>query len=298
MSDDDLTRQFARPANLGAEDPLGWPVDELSERETPFDIAAVRADDELLDAIGSGHASLRNAMFSDELGALLLAWRRDVDAEPIGQLIDVETAAATIAAARNRGRNRFRLLVPLASAAAVLAIAATGVGVAARDAGPGSSLFGVTKVLYSDKADSRQAAASVQKFLETAQMAKRQGKLADANKALQQANAQLSKVSEDEDKSKLKAQLEETDKQPTGPTTPVTSQPTPTGRPDSGTTVKPSEPSSPVPSSPLPSPSTSPVTGGPSSPSVPSSPPSGGSGTPGSGASTGKSGGSSSPTGS
>lgn len=64
------------------------------------DVSLVHVDDVALDDLGS--ARPRQAL--DGLMQLLLAWRQDVDAEPIGNLIEPETAAAVVQrAARRQG---------------------------------------------------------------------------------------------------------------------------------------------------------------------------------------------------
>lgn len=55
------------------------------------------------------------------LGAALLAWRREVDSEPIGELVSVERASAALAAGRPKCRPRLSLAL-LAAAAALLVI--------------------------------------------------------------------------------------------------------------------------------------------------------------------------------
>jgi hypothetical protein len=63
----------------------------------PADLAAVQADDALLDALYSGTAP------SDaDVARVLLAWRRDVDAESIPTLVDVDTALALVRARSRR----------------------------------------------------------------------------------------------------------------------------------------------------------------------------------------------------
>lgn len=57
-------------------------------------------------------------MVDDELNALLLAWRNEVETAPFGELVDTDTAIATIQAARPQPVSRQRFLIPLASAAA------------------------------------------------------------------------------------------------------------------------------------------------------------------------------------
>lgn len=72
------------------------------------DLAGIRADDVLLDALGGRDGDQPESLVDDELNALLLAWRREVDRPPMGELVDTETAVATIAAARPALRTRIR----------------------------------------------------------------------------------------------------------------------------------------------------------------------------------------------
>jgi len=171
--------------------------------ETPVDLGAVRADDALLDALGGGHPELNPALAGHELSALLLSWRRDVDSEPFGELVDTETAAETVLRARRDARRRPRLLVPLATAAAVLAIAFTGVSLAARDARPGDALWGLTQMLYTDHAHSVEAAVAVESDLKAARSALSQGRIGDARTALANAQSSLPLVSNEDGRSAL-----------------------------------------------------------------------------------------------
>ena len=73
---------------------MSSPSDPL---DLPADLAAVRADDALLDALYSGTAP------SDaDVARALLAWRRDVDAAPIPYGVDVDTALAIVRARSHR----------------------------------------------------------------------------------------------------------------------------------------------------------------------------------------------------
>jgi len=130
-----------------------------SEAEFAADLSAVQADDALLDALGGSDPGIADGLGEQELNELLLAWRRDIDSEPLAELVDLDTAVTTVktaALAQRHGQRarRHRFLVPVAAAAAVLAIAFTGTGLAARDAQPGDTLWGLTKVLYADHARS------------------------------------------------------------------------------------------------------------------------------------------------
>jgi hypothetical protein len=164
----------------------------------------VHADDEFLDALGAAEPD--PSLADDRLAALLLSWRQDVDAEPIRELVDPKLAMATVHAARVRQRRVPRLLAPLAAAAAVLTIAFAGVGLAARDAQPGDTLWGLTKVLYSDHARSVEAAAAVRTDLREAQEALANGKVAEAKSMLDQARHSLPTVASEDGQADLQAQ--------------------------------------------------------------------------------------------
>ena len=110
----------------------GYPHGDPHER--PADLGAVQADDVLLDFLGSG-ATPGDA--SDDLARVLAAWRREVHAEPIRELVDTTTALAVIRAACQPAPRRNPVFGSIAAAAAVLVIAFTGVGLVAKQAQPG-----------------------------------------------------------------------------------------------------------------------------------------------------------------
>ncbi len=179
--------------------------DLTSEAEFAADLSAVQADDALLDALGGSDPRMADDLGDQELNALLLAWRRDIDSEPLAELVDVDTAVTTVktaALARKHGGRR-RLLVPVAAAAAVLAIAFAGTGLAAKDAQPGDTLWGLTKVLYADHARSVEAAAAAKLDLEKANLALAGGRLDEARMALDEAQAALSQVTDEENRDQL-----------------------------------------------------------------------------------------------
>lgn len=194
------------------------------------DLAGIRADDALLDALGGRDGDQAESLVDDELNALLLAWRREVERPPMGELVDTDTAVATIAAARPQARGGRRYLIPLASAAAVLAIAFTGMSLVARDAQPGDALWGLTRVLYSEHARSVEAAVAVRSDLDTARAALREGRYSEARDALLKAGEGLPAVSPDDGKDDLTQthesllqELTSTTPSPTTSSTPGTS---------------------------------------------------------------------------
>jgi hypothetical protein len=70
-------------------------------------LAVIRADDALLDTLAGRDTTQADALTDDDLNALLLAWRREVDARPVGVLVDTPRAVRTIRrAARARRRPR------------------------------------------------------------------------------------------------------------------------------------------------------------------------------------------------
>lgn len=252
------------------------------EQTTPDDeLSAIRADDALLDALSGSDPGTADRVGDEELNALLLAWRRDVDSEPLPELVDTSTAATTVRAAAlasgRRGRARRRLLVvPAAAAAAVLAIGFTGTALAARDAQPGDTLWGLSKVLYADHARTIEAAASVRIDLQNAYLAIAQERYDDARRSLAEAERALNQVPVEGELVQLKArhtQLMERLEQPEGAATPTTSSSSTASEPSTATGTESSQ--TPTTSSPSvrPSPSTDPSTGTTSEPPTSTSTP-------------------------
>lgn len=177
-----------------------------------IDLALVHADDEYLDMLSGADLDDRDRPFGgfgdDQLTQLLMTWRREVDAVPIGDLVDAKLATVTVHAARMRRKRRPRLLVPIAAAAAVLAIAFAGFGLAARDAQPGDTLWALTKVLYADHARSVEAAQAVKDDLREAKAALTEGNIDVAKSKLEDAHAALPTVLPDDGRNELKAEHE------------------------------------------------------------------------------------------
>jgi hypothetical protein len=229
------------------------------------DLSAVQADDRLLDALGSATPGAAGNLVDDELNALLLAWRNEVETEPFGELVDTDTAIATIQAARPQPVSRHRFLIPLASAAAVLAIAFTGVSLVARDAQPGDALWGLTRVLYSEHAKSIEAAAIINTDLESARLALREGKVNEAREKLNKIEASLGSVSTDDGKAQLEEKHKELEKELDTNTS--------TAPPTSTTPKPPKPPKSSDPTTPSSTPSTEPSATQPSTPPSSETPP-------------------------
>ena len=187
----------------------GTSPDERSE--LPLDLAAVQADDALIDALGRiGSAPGSDVRGSDaHLTQVLLAWRREVGTD-VGcyldePLVDVDTALAVVARAQRPPPRRRPVLVPFA-AAAMAVIAFLGLGLGAKAAAPGDTLWPVTQVLYAEHAQSVEAAVEVRTKLAEAEEALQDGRPAAAEAALRQVERELSVVEDGEGRAALLVQ--------------------------------------------------------------------------------------------
>lgn len=176
------------------------------ERSEPVDLVAVQADDELINALAAGMAvsapGVHGYDADDHVAAILAAWKADVDSEPIPELVDVDTAVATVLAARPRP-GRARHLAPLAAAAAVIVLAVGGLSVGSYSAQPDDALWAVSKVLYSERAESVEAAARVESHITAAKQALVSGQPVRAAQELQEAEDDLAVVRPEEGQTEL-----------------------------------------------------------------------------------------------
>jgi hypothetical protein len=183
----------ARPAHLR-------PVEE------PIDLVAVQADDELISALAAGMTVSAPGYggydADDHVAAILASWREDVDADPIPELVDIDTAIATIRSA-SRPRTRTRHLAPVAAAAAFAVLAVGGLSVGSASAEPGDTLWGISKVLFSERAGSIEAAARVETRIDNAKRALTAGQSQVAAQELQEAQADLAAVRPEEGQAEL-----------------------------------------------------------------------------------------------
>ena len=187
---------------------------EDHERIDPVEFMAIRADDELLDALASGRSvgpafthgfdPGLDAGYTDDqqVLALLATWRSDVESAPFPELVSVDRASEAIVAGQRAARPRRRLM-PVAAAAAVAVMALSGVAVAAGNAQPGDALWGVSTVIDANRAKSVEAAYHVNIALATAQQALAEGRVADARAALATVEPQLNQVQDPERKTEL-----------------------------------------------------------------------------------------------
>jgi hypothetical protein len=169
----------------------------------PVDLAAVQADDALLDLIGQAECPPTDA--DDELTRVLAAWRREVRATPFAELVDTNTAVAVIRAAGRPAPRRNPVFGSIAAAVAALVIGFSAVGLVAKSAQPGDRLWGVTQVLYSDYARSVETAAAVRTELNEAKTALKEGNPERARASLQRVQKQLPVIGEAEGRTDLTA---------------------------------------------------------------------------------------------
>ncbi|MEV0252153.1 anti-sigma-D factor RsdA [Nocardia sp. NPDC050712] len=178
----------------------------------PVDIAAVRHDDALIDAISSNGPVQTDSEQEFQLATLLADWRAELIAPPLPASPDLdevvaavnqEIGARKIRAAASTG-GHLRLVRPLLGAAAALALVFGGVTAFSYNAEPGNPLWKVKEVVFSEQA-------------QTTVVNRADGQLGQAGQALQQSNPtqaaaqlgrakdNLTQVSDPEKKAELEA---------------------------------------------------------------------------------------------
>lgn len=186
MTDDDRTSAF--PGR-----------DHGSMDSEPLDVAAVRADDALLDALSRdrlpGGWELTDA--DHQLASMLAGWRHDLDARPMPLHPTVDEVEAEIArvdrAASHRGA--FRRLRYVAGAAAVAVVAFGAVTVLAQNAEPGDPLWNVKETMFGSEASATIASSNVQSNMEKAEQALAGGDKRAAAEYLVAAQKDVGKMS-------------------------------------------------------------------------------------------------------
>jgi len=212
----------------------------------PIDPDQLDRDDALLDALGAGSRPPTD----DSLAMMLSAWNSSLATETLKPV-----ATAPLAPSRPRRRPLSARLV--AAIAGAVVILGGGLTAGAANAGPGSPLWPITKIVYADRADSRAAAQAATALLDQATTAYAERRFSDALSLTDQAAALLPKVTGNADRHRLEARIEQLRAALTAVTIPV-----PGASPTAPTGVVPSaspQPSGVAPSTtPSPAPSTSP----------------------------------------
>lgn len=226
---DDGSRRGRRPDRSGPAPNHGSPYDFGTPDPDPVDLMAIRADDELLDALASGRAGYgggydgRSETSNGELDtefdgidlggdfrddqqllAMLHAWRSEVLDEPIPELVTVEQASEAIVSGHHArtGRPRRRLM-PVAAAAVVVVLGLSGVAFGAGAAKPGDALWGVSKTLDGERAASVESVERVSVALASARAALADGRVTEAQAVLAAVGPELAKVTDEGTKQEL-----------------------------------------------------------------------------------------------
>ncbi|GAA2051102.1 anti-sigma-D factor RsdA [Williamsia deligens] len=151
------------------------PTESSAADREPLDVAAVRADDALLDALSRnrlpGGWELTDS--DHQLAGMLAGWRHEIDAQPFPQHPTLEEVEAEIAAAGRMASRRgsLRRLRYVAGAAAVAVVAFGAVTVLAQNADPGDPLWKVKETMFGSEASATIASSSVQSNMEKAEQA-------------------------------------------------------------------------------------------------------------------------------
>jgi hypothetical protein len=208
---------------------------------------AIRRDDVLLDALGSG------AVPDDDPLALALAgWRRDLDAEPV--------RPRRLAGLRHHVR---RGLGSAAVASALGLATLGGVAAAATQAGPGSALWPITRVVAADRVQSLEAAGRARDLLRLADEAAAAERHDEAARYLAEAERDTSRVRLGDGERELRDRAADLRRRLGAP--PAAPEPTASPSPSASPSGTPS-------ASPSGTPSTAPPTGPSTSPSPAPSP--------------------------
>lgn len=229
----------------------------MSDQWQP-DTETLTRDDLLLDALGAGEP------IDDDDDLLLLAlatWRSDLDT---GLTDDPVPAVAPVSVAvihRPRSRRTRRL----ALVAAVVLAFGGGVAAGAATAEPGSPLWPITRVVYTDRAQTITTTAA-RKALDEAQTAVSEGRRGDAQRLITKAETLIADVRSDGVRNELQQRLDQiraslasivADTITPAPLPAPTSTPAlpgPSSKPSSGSKPTPANsPLLPLPSLPLPS---------------------------------------------
>lgn len=265
------------PRDIGAAD-TGF-VDRVTDDGAPVDVAAVRRDDDLIEALAAGGAVSTADRTEFALASLLADWRDEIVTTPVpsGPSVD-EMVAATAKGRRGRGFRTPRGAVPpapavgapsgdgdggvttigdapsrrsrrftlVAGTAAAAAAIIGGGAVLVNSANPGDgALWSVKEVVFSDAASQTLATSQA-----NAQIAKADEEIngndrAAAQSALVNARQQAAKVKNDKDRAALEERIRAAELRaglPVG----STDLPTSTTRPAPSPSVPPTSPAEPT----------------------------------------------------
>ncbi|NMN96204.1 anti-sigma-D factor RsdA [Antrihabitans stalactiti] len=247
----------SKRGRFGAGSQHADPYADANVDGTPVDIAAVRRDDELIDAIASDGPVATDSTDEYQIASLLANWRAELTMPPLPAAPDIDTVFAAVnqeigaRAARANAGGRLRLVRPIVGAAAAIALVVGGMTAFSYNAEPGDPLWKVKQVVFSEQANSTMANIDTSSDLEEAQKLLDSGKPAAAKEKLEHAASRVTDVNDAQDRDALLEMWKKLNEQiakvlPTAPGSNTTSQPT---SPESSVSVetKPSPSTSPKP---------------------------------------------------
>ncbi|GAB2670321.1 anti-sigma-D factor RsdA [Nocardia goodfellowii] len=179
----------------------------------PVDIAAVRRDDALIDAISSDGPVQTDSEQEYQLATLLADWRAELIAPPLPSSPDLDAVVAAVnqeIGARKvrvgaQSGGHLRLVRPLLGTAAALALVFGGVTAFSYNAEPGNPLWKVKEVVFSEQALTTVVNRADGQMGE-AQQALSQSNPTQAAAQLGQAKKNLAQISDPEKKTQLEAE--------------------------------------------------------------------------------------------
>ncbi|GAA5067605.1 anti-sigma-D factor RsdA [Nocardia callitridis] len=188
-------------ARLGSRN--SGPYAEASGDDTgPVDIAAVRHDDALIDAL-SGDGPVETSSAEEHQLAMLLAdWRAEITEPPMPEAPDLDEIVAAVnqeIGARQvrvgaQSNGTLRLLRPILGAAAAVALVIGGMTAFSYNAEPGDPLWRVKEVVFSEQAQTTVAARADNDLSEASTLLEQNP--AQAKARLEQARANVDQVSD------------------------------------------------------------------------------------------------------
>ncbi|MBT0566759.1 anti-sigma-D factor RsdA [Williamsia sp. CHRR-6] len=166
------------------------------------DFRAVRADDELIDALSRGQfpRGWDPASADHQVATLLAGWRQEIDATAMPTsptLAQVEAALADAEKSSSR-RGITRRLQIVAGAAAIGVIAFGGLTVVSQGAQPGDPLYGIKEFVFGADKNQSVVSASVQSDLEQAEQALSVGDKRKAAELLVKAQTRIGELAGDD----------------------------------------------------------------------------------------------------
>ncbi|KAB1913883.1 anti-sigma-D factor RsdA, partial [Micromonospora sp. AMSO31t] len=165
-----------------------------------MDLGTIARDDALLDALGRGEA----APEGDALAGVLALWRAELADEPPTAVRPGAPAPAEEAPVRRAARRPRPWTLRLAAAAVALLALVSGLGIGSRDAGPGSPLWSLTRLLHPQQAEVR----GIEDTVDRARAALDAGRLDDAEALVAQGRRDLGRVEDPAAVTRLGAALD------------------------------------------------------------------------------------------